>query len=429
MQRGRFLILIGIMLAVMAVGLLLLTTRQEEKKEPSETKEPVVEFEPTPVPPTPIPTDLAVVARQRIPRGTLLITGTIALNDWISLESWPSGWLTQDALTSFGQVAGRIARADIPRGTLLMADMLTEQAGDLVSTGSDAALLIPPDRVAVAIPVDHISSVGWSLRRGDHVDVLISFLMIELDEEFQTELPNQAAPLIGIETGGAVGEGVTVLQGTYGRIEQDPFGQPINVIPSEAHQRPRLVSQVTVRDAQVLNVGPWGELFGASAQTTVTFAPTTGAQEQEGGPEGEPVGGEGQGAEEVVPQQVEILLEAGQELSEEEVLREYLNVSTSQPLLLIVSPQDALVLKWADEAGAAMHVVLRSYEDAGVSLPDTEAVTMQYMVDRFNIALPPGLAYGVEPAAQKLERSFLRLPEKLWNPWSAQPSGTEAPPR
>jgi Flp pilus assembly protein CpaB len=423
MQRGRFLILIGILLAVMAVALLLLMNRQEGE-EPAETREPgEVTLVPTPVPPTPIPTDRVVVAQQRIPRGTRLVTDTqVALNEWVSVENWPQGWVTQDALISLDQVDGRIARSDIPRGTLLTADMLTDQAGDLAATGSDAALLIPPDRVAIAIPVDHLSSVGWSLRRGDHVDVLVSFLMIDVDEEFQTELPNEASTLVTLDAEGVVAEGTTILQGTYGRIEQDPFGQPINIVPSEASQRPRLVSQVTVRDAEVLNLGPWGELFGAPGEVSFSFAPTPQPAE---GEEGADTGQDGGGAQ--APQQVEILMDEGQELSQDDVLREYLNAETLQPLLLIVTPQDALVLKWADEMGAALHVVLRSQADAGVRLADTEAVTFQYMVDRFNIALPPRLEYGVEPAVEELRRSFLELPDKLWI--RTQTTQTETPPR
>ena len=422
MQRGRFLILIGILLAVMAVGLLLVMNRAEEEEPTATAESRTVELTRAPLVPTPAPTSRVLVAQQRIARGTLLITETAPLNQMIGLVDWPETWVAKEALTSFDQAVGRIARSDIPRGTVLTAEMLTDQAGDLAATGSDAALLIPPQKVAVAIPVDHVSSVGWSLRRGDHVDVLISYLMVDLDEEFQTELPNQASTLVTLEEGGVVQEGTAILQGTYGRIEQDPFGQPINVIPSEPNQRPRLISQVTVRDAQVLNVGPWGELFGVSAQTTIAaMATPTGEEGQEGA--------EGSAEEQATLQQVEIMLAAGQELTEDEVLREYLNAASSQPLLLIVSPQDALVLKWAGETGAAMHVVLRSYADAGVSLPDTEPVTFQYMVDRFGLALPPGLAYGVEPAVRQLERSFLQLPDKLWNPWSAQTQTTETPPR
>jgi Flp pilus assembly protein CpaB len=429
MQRGRFLILIGILLAVMAVGLLLVMSRDGDNGDNGGTSV-AEEQEPPPTPvPTPIPTDRVVVALQRIPRGTLLVTDTIGLDQWVSIENWPMGWISGEALTSLDQVEGKIARSDIPRGTLLTADMLTDQAGDLAATGSDAALMIPPDRVAIAIPVDAVSSVGWSLRRGDRVDVLVSFLLIDLDEEFQTELPNNASSLVTIDSAGTIQAGVTLLEGTYGRIEQDPFGQPINIIPSEANQRPRLVSQVTVRDAEVLNLGPWGELFGSSGVTNVTLAAASTTEEggqEEGGqvPDGETGTPAGAG-----PQQVEILLEEGENLSADEVLREYLNASSTQPLVLVVSPQDALVLKWAGEAGAAFHVVLRSFADAGVRLPDTEAVTLQYMVDRFNIGLPPGLAYGYEPAVRELERSFLTLPEQLWNPWSTQTQETGTPPR
>jgi Flp pilus assembly protein CpaB len=420
MGRSRFLILIGILLAVAAAGLLLVMNRESTNgKEPSVTVEDdgTREVMPTaPPPPTPVPNPV-VVAKQRIPRGTRLITDTIPLSGWISVESWPQSWVTQDALTSFRQVAGKIARLDIPRGTVLTADMLTDQAGDLAEIGSDAALMIPPGRVAIAIPVDHISSVGWSLRRGDHVDVLASFLFVDLDEEFQSMTPNQASPI------GIIPEDQVPVQGALGRFEQDPFGLPINVVPSEP-QRPRLVSQITVRDAVVLNVGPWGELF-REAVTTELIVPEAPSEEEGQEVDGAPPA-EGEGEEESVPQQVEFIQVGEEELSEEEVLRKYLNASTRQPLLLVVSPQDALVLKWAGDAGADMHIVLRSFDDAGVRLPDTEMVTLQYMVDRFNMALPPGLAYGIEPAVRQLERTLLQELDRLW---PIQQTGTEGPPR
>ena len=88
MQRGRFLILIGILLAVMAVGLLLLMSRDEEEK-PAETKEPgEVTLVPTAVPPTPVPTDRVVVAQQRIPRGPLLVTGRVVVRAGSGRIAW-----------------------------------------------------------------------------------------------------------------------------------------------------------------------------------------------------------------------------------------------------------------------------------------------------------------------------------------------------
>jgi Flp pilus assembly protein CpaB len=426
MQRGRFLILIGIMLAVAAVALLLVMSRnQNTGEEPSAVvgDEGVEELPiPTPAPPTPVPNPV-VVARQRIPRGTLLISATVGLDEWVSVESWPMNWVTQEALSSFDQVEGKIARLDIPRGTILTADMLTDQPGDLSQVGSDAALLIPPGKVAMAIPVDHISSVGWALRRGDHVDVLVSFLLVRLDAEFSTILPNTTEQL-GCITCPPVGteeKGSAPAQGHIGRIEQDPFGQPMNVVPSEL-QRPRLVSQITVRDAMVLNVGPWGELF-REAVTTQLVVPEPTA-EADGG-----TSGEGESSGEQAAQQIELITVNDEELTEEEVLRKYLSGSTRQPLLLVVSPQDALVLKWAGDAGAGMHLVLRSYADTGVRLPNTEPVTMQYMTDLFNIALPPDLDYGVDPAVRQLERTLLQELDRLWPVQQTTTTDTQSPPR
>jgi hypothetical protein len=76
-----------------------------------------------------------------------------------------------------------------------------------------------------------------------------------------------------------------------------------------------------------------------------------------------------------------------------------------------------------------MHLVLRSYADRGVRLPDTEPVTLQYMTTMYNIALPPGLPYGIEPAVRTLERSLLTLPE---NPLILLPpvvQSEDTPPR
>lgn len=433
MQRGRLFILLGILLALAAVGMMLVMGRDGGDEEPTvEGTRPVEEAVlPTPEPtPTPIPTDPAVVAMQDIPRGTHLVTGTVEFQR-VGVVYMPLGTVPQEAYTSLDEVHGQVALRDIPRGSMLTKDMLIDEP-----VGSDAAALIPAGYVAIAIPVDHISSVGWSLRRGDHVDVLVSFLFVDVDEEFQTEIPNKSAAIVTADRGEdqelLMSEtGMKVLQGELGRIELDPWGNPVNILPNELHQRPRLVSQVTVRDAMVLNVGPWGELFGALGETSVT--PLVVSAEEEGqevdgaAPADEEAPSEEEGA---VPQQVEIIVPEGRELTEDEVIREYLNAAPRQPLVLVVSPQDALVLKWADEQGAAMHLALRSYADTGIRLPDTEAVTFQYMVDRFNIAMPPGLAYAVEPAAFQLQRTFLKLPEQLWNPWSTQQIEDQtAPPR
>jgi hypothetical protein len=62
---------------------------------------------------------------------------------------------------------------------------------------------------------------------------------------------------------------------------------------------------------------------------------------------------------------------------------------------LIVSPQDALVLKWALETNASINLAMRSAIDQDI-YSQPEAVTLQYMIDRFQIAVPPRLPYAAE---------------------------------
>jgi hypothetical protein len=64
-------------------------------------------------------------------------------------------------------------------------------------------------------------------------------------------------------------------------------------------------------------------------------------------------------------------------------------------LTLIVSPQDALVLKWALETNASIDLVMRSAVDQDI-YAQPEAVTLQYMLDRFQIAVPPKLPHAPE---------------------------------
>ena len=65
-----------------------------------------------------------------------------------------------------------------------------------------------------------------------------------------------------------------------------------------------------------------------------------------------------------------------------------------QVATLEVDPQDALVLKYARENGAQMDIALRSARDVE-SRFSTEAVTLQYVFERFKVAVPPKLDYGI----------------------------------
>jgi len=123
-------------------------------------------------------------------------------------------------------------------------------------------------------------------------------------------------------------------------VESASFDIPV----FEAKARP--VTQLIVQNAGVLKVGTW-------VPPTPTPVPQEG---EEGGPPPAP--------------------------------------APPDMVILVVSQQDALVLKYARENNFILDLALRA---AGDEVPvTTEAVTLEYMIRRFGISLPPQLQYYLD---------------------------------
>lgn len=346
MRKGLIVVIMGLVVLLIAVVGIVYLVNQGRAARP--TPPPTTGGGEEPV--TYVPEEgmvEIVVAAQNIPRGVRITED----NQAVVLMPWPDWAVPPDALTDLESAYGRIARTDIALGLPILRGMLTEEAGDLGAVGSDAALLIPSGRVGYTFAVAGNASVAWAIQPGDHVDVLISLLVVDLDEEFQSPPPHQANCLL-------VQPGETCEAGLMGRMQVLPSGTLVNVVPAQS-QWPRLVTQLTVQDAIVLRVGSWEE------QPVVT--PET----QEAPPE-----------------------EGAQATPAPSMASRWLTVA--------VTPQDALVLKYAEEAGASMDLVLRSASDSNRGVVLTEAVDMQYIFERFAIEVPPKLPYGITPPVRSL---------------------------
>jgi len=236
--------------------------------------------------------------------------------------------------------------------------------------GSYASYLIPRGMVAVSIPISRLTSVAYALQPGDHVNLIGSILLVDMDAEFQSILPNNSGvillpgtPLEEATLGTAVSVvsgGEMVSSGMTGRtIIDTTLNQALYVIPSEA-QRPRLISQTLIQDVVVLWVGnfPEGELVMGPKAT-----PTPASD----------VEGEGQ-------------------------------TVTDSPnpdiISLIVTPQDAVTLNYLMLSGAQLNLALRGAgDDQRIS---TEAVTLQFLMEQYGIPYPAKLPYGIQPRVDEL---------------------------
>nr|WP_290668707.1 Flp pilus assembly protein CpaB [Ardenticatena sp.] len=157
-MRGRILVLLGLILAVVSAGLVffMLATSSGEEAAPVETRPVVVAIQPIP-------------ARSVIPP------------DAITVRDWPVELIPTGALTDTASVANKLATTDIYQGQPIVRDMVVdkeaaaEELGASAAQRSDVSFLIPEGKVAMAFPVNEVSSVAGAIRPGDTVDLIVSF--------------------------------------------------------------------------------------------------------------------------------------------------------------------------------------------------------------------------------------------------------------
>jgi Flp pilus assembly protein CpaB len=286
-----------------------------------------------------------VIVAQPIARGTVITEAMLGFIDYPQDRMYEGLFFTD-----MQNVINKRAKFDLEPGTPLTSSLITEG-----QTGSFASFQVPSGMVAISVPIDKLTSVAYALQPGDHVNVIGSIQLVDIDQEFQTVLPNALAI---VQKSAQVGEAVAAMDLTLnitpsvlGRIYQDPSlaNEYLYIIPSEA-QRPRLVSQTIVQDAIVLWVGE----FPAEEETATTAAV-----------EATPVPEEG-AAETIVRPDV---------------------------ITLVVTPQDSIAIDYLMKSDTDLTLVLRGAGDA--QKPALQPVTLQYIMDQYNIPYPSKLPYGI----------------------------------
>jgi Flp pilus assembly protein CpaB len=351
---GRIIIYIAIILILAVVAIYLLS--RNVGTTPTETPIDVV------IPQT--ETIDIVITTQKVGRGgefTAEVLTTIPYPEQEFIEGV--------FFTDVNDVVGKWARTDIEAHTPLTTEMVVSEL-----TGSYAAFQVPKGMVAITIPIlDRLSYVGYAPEAGDHVNLIVSLLMVDLDAEFQSKTPNLgyglAVPSTEIPEDPQTlttfpfnyGDSPTLL----GRVIFDTtIQQAIATGPSET-QRPRLVVQTLLQDVLILHVGDY---------KTDTSGGIIAAETEPG------------------------------IVNEENPVTDI--TAATEPFVLpdtitlVVTPQDAVTLTYLNFVGARYTLVLRSPGDDQRII--TEAGTLQFLLDQYNIPLPTRLPYGIEPRIDAL---------------------------
>jgi pilus assembly protein CpaB len=344
-KTGRIFILLAILLIVIFAGAFL-WFRLQQQASPAPSAE---EIQPT----VSTETVAIVISAQSISRGSVITS------DKVTTIDYPKEKIVEGTTFyySVDEVVGKRAKYDLDAQVPLTASLVLDSAGSIPS------FQIPAGMAAVPIPVTKLTAVSYAPQAGDHVMVIACMNIVDIDQEFQSLLPNNTA---AVESPGYLeGElpqlalGITTSESQQGRVELDSnLDEAIYVVPSE-EQRPRIVCQTVLQDAIVLKMGD----FSVNGEETVaTETPT-----------------EETGQEDVQPTA---------------------EVAAPDNMTLIVSPQDVVLLNYLIEADVKLTVALRSSGDSQTIT--TDAVTLQYVLDQKNIPLPVKLPYGIEPSADAL---------------------------
>lgn len=371
-MRGRLLILVGLIILIAVIAVVLLSSGiLNPAPQPTSSGTPVAGTQNQPAPtqgptPTPVPLVRIVQALQNLPRGYRFPNSVEELTDIVGYTTWPEEAVPFNALREdqggLEGVLGKVARTDVFREQPILSTLLVEDLTQIANVGSDLGAVLPSDRVAVAIPIDKYTSVAYGIQEGDHVDVILSMLFVDVDEVFQSIIPNKLTLFTTIEGT------LTLLETIEGRPDQSSLG-PVIVGPSE-RQRPRLVTQRTIQDAIVMHVGEFpenGRFIGVLPTPTTAATAEAAAETGSGTPVPPPT---------AVPRP---------------------NIAT-----LAVSPQYAVVLAWAIEARLPITLAIRSATDT--SRVPTQAVTMDYVMSEFRIDLPARRDFSIEPAIRSIRQ-------------------------
>jgi pilus assembly protein CpaB len=347
-KSGRIFIIIAILLIVLVAAAAFIFLRFGnllQPVEPAVEESPQIQIEEM--------VDI-VITTQFVNRGEVL-NGSVVTMIPFPKEQLVEGTFFTDMESVVGKKALYPLEARIPLTPRLLIDG--------AMGGSIASFDVPVDKTALSITLNKEELIAYAPQPGDHIMIIGCLMLVDVDPEYQTILPNYTAGVTKVLFAGeSTTESYSVDiwsdgHGTeQGRTELDPtINQPVYVQPSE-RQRPRLVCQNVIQDAVILRMGnfPLSGVEPTPADQVVT-------------PE------DGQVVEQPQPE----------------------NVPNSEIVTVVVSPQDAVLLTYMKKAGIELTMALRNPNNDQIIL--TDAVTQQYLMDQKNIPLPAKLPFALEP--------------------------------
>ena len=318
------------------------------------------------------------------------------------------------AYTDVEDVLGQIVKVPISQGQEILRPMLARSTAELepsgldLAMGSDLSLLVEPGQVAIAFPIDQFTGVAYALRPGDKVDVMMTLQVVDIDSEFNTSLPNITQRVI--ESALLAGGEFLFPESTQGRLEFiTDINQVVEFVPREFESTstigadgtvqessavvppiPKRVTQLTVQQAKVMWVGTWRdprEFEKGAEEAEAAAAAVEAAAAAESGTNLEiPGAAAAEGEAE----------EAAVEPEATPAPERYEN--KPDVIILSLSAQDALVMKWALERGIKIDLALRAQGDT--SQFSTVSISLPQIIEQGGLAIPEPGDFDLQPRVE-----------------------------
>lgn len=96
--------------------------------------------------------------------------------DQVMLKDVPSQGYPQGGASNIQSVIGSVSLVNLMAGDILASNVLQRPTDPAVTPNipNSSALAVPEGKRAVAIPIGLVSGVGYNVRPGDHVDILVT---------------------------------------------------------------------------------------------------------------------------------------------------------------------------------------------------------------------------------------------------------------
>lgn len=125
-----------------------------------------------------------VIVKTNIPARSVIEAGQLVVKD-VPEQGYPQG-----GYSTVQNIVGSVALLNLSAGDLIVSSMLERQNSQNsingISTGGNTALTVPDGKRAVAIPIGLVSGVGYAVKPGDHVDILVTLDIKDSSTNSQT---------------------------------------------------------------------------------------------------------------------------------------------------------------------------------------------------------------------------------------------------